>query len=291
VGGKANCHRVASLSVFARNACLPPLAVRGTALRARAHFALPIAAAARARRALHFDPRVQQCPTRRAARGPVSNKVRVLLGPSPPCPLDRRAPTASTDGEHRRHIRRYQQRGEGWGARQGAWRGGRRRAGFTSLSATSYSASLPIRSASCFGVSLHARGCCGFGSAVRRSAALPADVGLDGPSVPLMSSSAMTSDAPLPAAAEWSGVTLPGRRRRGLGRCTHAARRKRNRRTRGSSGRSRRRRMRRAIGRFGDCRSAPPSAARLSQGCARRGRREGVGPTGPNRYPKTKQHA
>ena len=36
--------------------CLSALAVRGTALRARAHFALPMRAAARARRALHIDP-------------------------------------------------------------------------------------------------------------------------------------------------------------------------------------------------------------------------------------------
>ena len=69
---------------------------------------------------------------------------------------------------------------------------------------------------------------------------------------------------------------------------------KRKRRTRRGSGRSRRRRMRRAIGRFGDCRRAPPSGARWCYCCARRGRGEGVGPTGtpvPNRRPKTKQHA
>jgi hypothetical protein len=38
--------------------------------------------------------------------------------------------------------------------------------------------------------------------------------------------------------------------------------------------------MRRAIGRFGDCRLAPHSAARSSQyACPRRGRGAGVGPT------------
>ncbi len=53
-------------------------------------------AAARARWALHFDPRVQSCTKRRAARALVI--VRVLRGRSPPSPLDRRAPTANTDG-------------------------------------------------------------------------------------------------------------------------------------------------------------------------------------------------
>ena len=57
----------------------------------------------------------------------------------------------------------------------------RRRAECTSLSPAWYSASFPQASAHCFGVSLRARGCCGFGSAVRRSAALPAEEVLDGP--------------------------------------------------------------------------------------------------------------
>jgi hypothetical protein len=50
----------------------------------------------------------------------------------------------------------------------------------TWLSPPSYAASFPCCFATCFGVRLHARGCCGFGSAVRRSAALPVAV-LDGP--------------------------------------------------------------------------------------------------------------
>jgi hypothetical protein len=88
------------------------------------------------------------------------------------------AGSASADGDHRRHIRRHQQPGEGWGAE---WAGPvRRRAECTWRSPASYSASFPHASASCFGVSLHARGCFGFGSAVRRSAALPVGV-LDGP--------------------------------------------------------------------------------------------------------------
>jgi hypothetical protein len=70
------------------------------------------------------------------------------------------AGSVSADGEHRRHIRRHQQRGEGWGAQ---WAGAvSRRAECTSLSPASYSASNPHRSAHCFGVRLRARGCCGF---------------------------------------------------------------------------------------------------------------------------------
>jgi hypothetical protein len=93
-------------------------------------------------------------------------------------------------------------------------------------------------------------------------------------------------------AAQCSGVRLHGRRRRGLGRRTHADRRKRKRRTvRRGSGRSRRRRMRRAIGRFGDCRIAPPRAARSSRRCARRGRGEGVGPKGVPQSQPVKQNS
>jgi hypothetical protein len=64
-------------------------------------------------------------------------------------------------------------------------------------------------------------------------------------------------------------------------------RRKRKRRTRRSLRRSRRRRMRRATGRFGDCRSTPPSAARSSDRycCARRGRGEVGGPHGGTSVP------
>ena len=79
-------------------------------------------------------------------------------------------------------------------------------------------------------------------------------------------------------------MRLHGRWRRGLGRRTPPIRRKRRRRTRCGSGRSRRRRMRRAIGRFGDCRTSPPSAARCRHDCARRGRGAGVAPRG---YPST----
>jgi hypothetical protein len=100
----------------------------------------------------------------------------------------------------------------------------------------------------------------------------------------------MTSEWPLHAALI-SGVILHGRRRRELGRRTHADRRRRKRRTRSSAGRSRRRRMRQAIRRFGDCRRPPHSAARWCQRCTRRGRDEGWVPRGPNRYPNTKQHA
>ena len=58
--------------------------------------------------------------------------------------------------------------------------GGGCEAEFTWRSAASYAARCANRYAYCFGVSLHACGCCGFGSAVRRSAAVP-EVGLDGP--------------------------------------------------------------------------------------------------------------
>jgi hypothetical protein len=89
---------------------------------------------------------------------------------SPPCPLDRRAPTASTDSTYV---------GTSSAEMDGA-RGGRRRAECTSLSPASYCVSFPFLSASSLGVRLRACGRCGFGSAVRRSAALPVDV-LDGP--------------------------------------------------------------------------------------------------------------
>ncbi len=73
-GRKANSALRRAARVFAYAPCLSPLdvrspvAVRVTVLRARAHFALPMRAAARARRALHFDPPVIQCTARRAAR-------------------------------------------------------------------------------------------------------------------------------------------------------------------------------------------------------------------------------
>jgi hypothetical protein len=57
----------------------------------------------------------------------------------------------------------------------------RRRAECTCLSPASYFASFPWCSAHCFGVALHARGCCGFGLAARHCAALPVVVVLDGP--------------------------------------------------------------------------------------------------------------
>jgi hypothetical protein len=60
-------------------------------------------------------------------------------------------------------------------------------------------------------------------------------------------------------------------------------------------GRRRRRWRRSAIGRFGDCRSKPPSAARWTHRCTRRGRVDGVGPTRVPQYPtctrNTKQQA
>jgi hypothetical protein len=200
----------------------------------------------------------------------------------------------------------------------------RRRAECTWLSPASYSASLPCRSANCFGVRLRARGCCGFrfGCAAQRTAeprwvwserprrglvrAAPSApsaprtqipeylVYPEVPWPPRSSSSAMAPVSPY-CAAKYSGVSLHGRRRRGLGRRTRPIRRKRQRRTRRSSWRSRRHRMRRVIGQFDDCRRTPPSAARCTNSCARRGRGEGVTPRGyhmsPNRYSKTKQHA
>ena len=73
------------------------------------------------------------------------------------------AGSASADSEHRRHIRRHKERAKGWGARRGVGVAVRRRAECTSLSPASYAASFPQYSAYCFGVRLHARGCCGFG--------------------------------------------------------------------------------------------------------------------------------
>jgi hypothetical protein len=88
------------------------------------------------------------------------------------------AGSANADGEHRRHIRRLQQCWERWRAE---WAGAvRRREECTWLSPALYAARFPRRSAYCFGVHLRARGCCSFGSAVRRSAALPVAI-LDGP--------------------------------------------------------------------------------------------------------------
>ncbi len=115
------------------------------------------------------------------------------------------------------------------------------------------------------------------------------------PSAPRSSSSATLSGWPVPAAS-CSGVALHGRRRRRLGRRTQRPiRRERKRRTPSWSWRSRRRRHRRAVGRFGDRRGPPHSAARCRHGCARRGRGAGVGPTGVPQYPtgtrKTKQQA
>ncbi len=81
-----------AVRALACDARLSLLAARGTALDARVRFALPMrAAAARARCALHFDPRVHRCTTRRAAPAPVTVRVLRRLPLSPP---DRRAPEA-----------------------------------------------------------------------------------------------------------------------------------------------------------------------------------------------------
>jgi hypothetical protein len=202
------------------------------------------------------------------------------------------AGSASADGKHRRH----KQRGEGWGARQGGLRGVvRRRAECTSLSPAPYAASFPNSLAHCLGVLLRARGCCGFRFRLCGAAQRYPSMAWTAPSAPRSSSSATHAEWPL-CAAQCSGVCLHSRRRRGLGRRTHRPiRRKRKRRTRRRSGRSRRRWHRRAIGRFGDCRRPPHSAARSCHRCARRGRGAGVGPTGVPQYPtgtrNTKQQA
>ncbi len=158
----------------------------------------------------------------------------------------------------------------------------------TWLSAASYAASCPLHSARCFGVCLHARGCA---VSVRLCGAAQRYPSLfwTAPSAPRSSSSAMTSVSSS-SMAQCSGVHLHGKRRRGLGRRTHADRRKRKRRTILCPGRSRRRRIRQAIGRFGDCRIPPHSAARCCQSCARRGRGEGWAPRGypsPQPVPET----
>jgi hypothetical protein len=170
------------------------------------------------------------------------------------------AGSASADGERRRYIRRPEEPGEGWGAEWGAE--------CTWISPASYAARFPYCSAYCFGVSLHARGWCGFGSAVRRSAAVPVD-GLDGP---VGAAHEQLGDGVGFATAR--GIVQrrePARQTAEGARPPHSAdRRKRKRRTRRRPGRSRRRRMRRAIGRFGDCRRSPPSVARWSHNrCAR----------------------
>jgi hypothetical protein len=204
------------------------------------------------------------------------------------------AGSASADGKHRRH----KQRGEGWGARRGGWVGVvRRRVGCTSLSPDSYAASSPSSSASatCFGVALHARGCCGFrfrlcGAAQRTSRCPGRPRRRRGAAAPRC---CWNGHSTRQCAAAWPWTADGGG---GLGRRTQRPiRRERKRRTRSRSGRSSRRRHRRAIGSFGDCRRPPHSAARCSHRCARRGRGAGVGPTGVSQYPtgtrNTKQHA
>jgi hypothetical protein len=159
----------------------------------------------------------------------------------------------------------------------------RRRAECTCLSPASYAASLPYRSADCFGVHLHARGRCGlrFGCAAQRSGTRCC------PGRPRRRRAAAAprrmrnGDCTRQRAAACTCTAGGGG---DSARRTPPIRRKRKRRTRCRSGRSRRRRMRRAIGRFGDCRGTPPIAARCCQTCARRGRGAGVGPTG---YPST----
>jgi hypothetical protein len=176
VGGKAKSHCVAlHVRLRALRAC-SPFAVRGTALRARAHFALPMAAAAaRARRALHSDPRVRLCTTRRTARALVTE-----------CSVGGRLP-ARWIGERRRHIRRNKELREGWGARQGGWRGCEAAGGVHLPLPRLVGRELPNP----FGALLRrlparARLLQFSVSAVRRSAALPGEAeeaveGLDGP--------------------------------------------------------------------------------------------------------------
>jgi hypothetical protein len=137
------------------------------------------------------------------------------------------AGSASADGEHRRHIRRHQQRGEGGGARQGGAGAVRRRAECTWLSPASYAAEglcvtrYANSSAACFGVSLHARGRCGFrfGCAAQRSVTR----GRSGRPRRRRAAAAprycRNSHWPRHNAAAWT-CTADGRR--GLGRRTHA---------------------------------------------------------------------
>ncbi len=130
-------------------------------------------------------------------------------------------------------------------------------------------------------------------SAVRRSAALPVEVVMDGP---VGAAQQQLRDGCGMASARGNVQRrVPARQTAAGTRPAHSRpiRRKRKRRTRSSrSGRSRRRWHRRAIGRFGDCRTSPPSAARCRHCCARRGRGAGGGPYAgtpvPNRYPKHK---
>ncbi len=137
-----------------------------------------------------------------------------------------------------------------------------RRAECTCLSPASYSARFPKFSAYCFGVRLHARGCCGFrfGCAAQRS------VTPSGPGRPRRRRAAaaprrlLNGHWPRHSAAAWPCTADGGGD--SADRTQRPICRKRKRRTRSRSGRSRRRRMRRAIGRFGDCRSAPQCAAR-----------------------------
>jgi hypothetical protein len=96
----------------------------------------------------------------------------------------------------------------------------RRRAECTWLSPASYSASFPCNSATCFGVRLRARGCCGFRFRLCGAAQRYPSLFWTAPSAPRSSSSAMLLEWPL-TAAKCSGVRLHGQRRRGLGRRTH----------------------------------------------------------------------
>jgi hypothetical protein len=165
-------------------------------------------ASARARCVLHFDPRVQQCTTRRAARALVT--VHVLRGLLPP-PAGSASADGTSDGTSSAGRDGARGRGDGGAVR--------RRAECTWLSPASYSASFPFRSAHCFGVSLRARGCCGFrfklcGAAQRYL--LSKWLVWTAPSAPRSSSSATDEEWPY-FAAQCSGVALHGRRRRGLG--------------------------------------------------------------------------
>jgi hypothetical protein len=112
-----------------------------------------MAAAARALCALHFDQRPAGATVNDEVGGAGARYITTAAWAIASLP----AGAASADGEQRRHITRSSERD---GARgKGAWRGWRRRAECTCLSAASYCASFPWYSARCFGVHLHARSC------------------------------------------------------------------------------------------------------------------------------------
>jgi hypothetical protein len=206
---------------------------------------------------------------------------------SPPCPLDRRMPTANTDGTSVGTS--SVGRGVGRGCCEAA--GGSAPASPPPRSPRA-SDSLPRLASACpctrAAGAVFGFGCAAQRSVTRRCSGRPRRRrGAAAPRRCWNGHCARPSAAASPCTADAGGDSAR--------RTQRPIRGKRKRRTRRRPGRSRRRRMRRAIGRFGDCRGTPPSAARYSHTCARRGRGAGVGPTG---YPstqtgtrKTKQHA